>query len=85
MIKNNFQKGFMQGCGCAFGFLSCPLIIFSAWSLINPVINSLIKDDYIKWNSCRIEASIYNFSDQWKKYISPEEECGKRPKKWKWQ
>ena len=78
MSEKPFQKGFLQGCGCAFGVLSCPIIIFSLWGIFTPTMMSLQKKEYVDWYEC-----------YWEFFGSPESTskalCGKRPKRWKWQ
>jgi len=78
MSEKPFRQGFLQGCGCAFGVLSCPIILFSLWSIFTPTMMSLQKKEYVDWYEC-----------YWELFGTPESTkaalCGKRPKRWKWQ
>ena len=77
MSDKVFQKGFMQGCGCAFGVLSCPLIILSLWGIVTPTVLSLQKIEYVEWHECQL--ALLGVDKRIKQTL-----CGKEPKRWKW-
>ena len=95
-MSNDFKKGFSIGCGVFAGILFIPIGILILINLIDPVEKFLQKKSYLNYSACEKEVYIdaivqvskedlkgEDYDKRYEEII--EEDCGKKPKRWKWQ
>jgi len=95
-MTNDFKKGFLIGCGGFVGILFIPIGILILFNLIDPIEKFLQKKSYLNYSACRkeiyVDAIVQTskeghkgeaYDKRYEEII--EEDCGEKPKRWKWQ